>query len=147
MEKVRITVSGRDFYLKTDNPDRLYNVAELLQKKIDKMNAMASSMSLTDVVILAAFDIADENYDSKTAIESAQKAAEDAKAQQAAAEGKVSVLEKQLSSASSETAALKISLSESQTELAALKSQLEKIDPDEQERLKNENIRLSDEVK
>ena len=63
MEKVKISISGHDFYLKSEDPNRMYETAENLQKRIDKLSAMAASMSLTDIVMLAALDIADENYD------------------------------------------------------------------------------------
>ena len=65
MEKVKISISGHDFYLKSEDPNRMYETAENLQKRIDKLSAMAASMSLTDIVMLAALDIADENYDNR----------------------------------------------------------------------------------
>ena len=68
MEKVKISISGHDFYLKSEDPNRMYETAENLQKRIDKLSAMAASMSLTDIVMLAALDIADENYDNRNVV-------------------------------------------------------------------------------
>ncbi|MFR4023444.1 MAG: cell division protein ZapA [[Eubacterium] siraeum] len=73
MEKVKISISGHDFYLKSEDPNRMYETAENLQKRIDKLSAMAASMSLTDIVMLAALDIADENYDNRNVVIKAQQ--------------------------------------------------------------------------
>ena len=37
MEKVKISISGHDFYLKSEDPNRMYETAENLQKRIDKL--------------------------------------------------------------------------------------------------------------
>ena len=42
MEKVKISISGHDFYLKSEDPNRMYETAENLQKRIDKLSAMAA---------------------------------------------------------------------------------------------------------
>ena len=44
MEKVKISISGHDFYLKSEDPNRMYETAENLQKRIDKLSAMAASL-------------------------------------------------------------------------------------------------------
>lgn len=146
MERIKISICGRDFNLKSDNPDRLYSVAEIVQKKIDKMNSMASSMSLTDVVMLTALDFADENYDTRTAIENAMKAANDIKLKCSESEAKAVDLEKQMSDASSELAALKVSLSEAQSELCAVKEKLSDYNPDNEKRLSEENETLKNQI-
>ena len=37
MEKVKISISGHDFYLKSEDPDRMYDATENLQNKKDKI--------------------------------------------------------------------------------------------------------------
>ena len=80
MEKVKISISGHDFYLKSEDPNRMYETAENLQKRIDKLSAMAASMSLTDIVMLAALDIADENYDNRNVVIKAQQLSQEIQA-------------------------------------------------------------------
>ena len=82
MEKVKISISGHDFYLKSEDPNRMYETAENLQKRIDKLSAMAASMSLTDIVMLAALDIADENYDNRNVVIKAQQLSQEIQKEQ-----------------------------------------------------------------
>lgn len=86
MEKVKISISGHDFYLKSEDPNRMYETAENLQKRIDKLSAMAASMSLTDIVMLAALDIADENYDNRNVVIKAQQLSQEIQAKSLACE-------------------------------------------------------------
>ena len=84
MEKVKISISGHDFYLKSEDPNRMYETAgESTGKRIDKLSAMAASMSLTDIVMLAALDIADENYDNRNVVIKAQQLAQEIQAKSA----------------------------------------------------------------
>lgn len=142
MEKVKISISGHDFYLKSENPDRMYDAAETLQKKIDKLSSMASSMSLTDIVMLAALDFADESYDSRKIVETAQRLSQEIQAKLAAAENNAKEYEKQLNASTQEVASLKNALSETQNELTDTKQQLSKVDKENEERLKAENEQL-----
>ena len=124
MEKVKISISGHDFYLKSEDPNRMYETAENLQKRIDKLSAMAASMSLTDIVMLAALDIADENYDNRNVVIKAQQLSQEIQAKSLACEKRAEELEKLLSDSDTELASLRITASEAQSELAALKEQL-----------------------
>lgn len=142
MEKVKISISGHDFYLKSENPDRMYDAAETLQKKIDKLSSMASSMSLTDIVMLAALDFADESYDSRKIVETAQRLSQEIQAKLAAAENNAKEYEKQLNASTQEVASLKNALSKTQNELTDTKQQLSKVDIENEERLKAENEQL-----
>ena len=115
MEKVKISISGHDFYLKSEDPNRMYETAENLQKRIDKLSAMAASMSLTDIVMLAALDIADENYDNRNVVIKAQQLSQEIQAKSLACEKRAEELEKQLSDSDTELASLKITASEAQS--------------------------------
>lgn len=64
----------------------MYETAENLQKRIDKLSAMAASMSLTDIVMLAALDIADENYDNRNVVIKAQQLSQEIQAKSLACE-------------------------------------------------------------
>ena len=140
MEKVKISISGHDFYLKSEDPNRMYETAENLQKRIDKLSAMAASMSLTDIVMLAALDIADENYDNRNVVIKAQQLSQEIQAKSLACEKRAEELEKQLSDSDTELASLRITASEAQSELAALKEQLAGA------ALRSENDRLKEQV-
>ena len=118
MEKVKISISGHDFYLKSEDPNRMYETAENLQKRIDKLSAMAASMSLTDIVMLAALDIADENYDNRNVVIKAQQLSQEIQAKSLACEKRAEELEKQLSESDTELASLRITASEAQSELS-----------------------------
>ena len=147
MEKVKISISGHDFYLKSEDPDRMYDAAENLQKKIDKLSSMASSMSLTDIAMLAALDFADENYDSRKIVVKAQQLSQEIQAKSAANEKRASELAEKLSASEAELAALKINVSESQSELSALKEQLSNINTEKSGELETENAKLNEQIK
>ena len=142
MERVKISICGHDFYLKTEEPNRMYDAAETLQKKIDKLSSMASSMSLTDIAMLAALDFADETYDSRKIVETAQRLSQEIQAKLSDADNKTKEFEKQLSVSSQEVASLKNALSETQAELSEAKRQLSAVDTEAEQRLKNENETL-----
>lgn len=142
MEKVKISICGHDFYLKSEDPDRMYAAAEILQKKMDKLSSMASSMSLTDIAMLAALDFADETYDSRKIVETAQRLSQEIQAKLSDADNKTKEFEKQLSASSQEVASLKNALSETQAELSEAKRKLSAVDTEAEQRLKNENETL-----
>lgn len=139
MEKVKISICGHDFYLKSEDPGRMYDAAETLQKKIDKLSAMASSMSLTDIAMLAALDFADETYDTRKIVETAQRLSQEIQTKLADAESKAEEYQKQLNASSQEVASLKNALNETRTELSEVKRQLSAVDPEAEERLRTEN--------
>ena len=148
MEKVKISISGHDFYLKSEDPNRMYETAENLQKRIDKLRAMAASMSLTKNVMLAALDIADENYDNRNVVIKAQQLSQEIQAKSLACEKRAEELEKQLSDSDTELASLRITASEAQSELAALKEQLAGAEAQKSDllALRSENDRLKEQV-
>ena len=148
MEKVKISISGHDFYLKSEDPNRMYETAENLQKRIDKLSAMAASMSLTDIVMLAALDIADENYDNRNVVIKAQQLSQEIQAKSLACEKRAEELEKQLSESDTELASLRITASEAQSELSALKEQLAGVEAQKSDMLvlKSENESLKEQV-
>ncbi len=142
MERVKISICGHDFYLKTEDPDRMYDAAEILQRKIDKLSSMASSMSLTDIAMLAALDFADETYDSRRVVETAQKLSQEIQTKLEDAENKTKECEKQLSESEQEIVSLKNALSETQSELIEAKRQLSAVDIEAEQQLKKENENL-----
>ncbi len=75
MERVKLSISGRELSLKSDDPQRLHAVAIELQKKIEKLKSVASAMSFTDIVLLVALNYADESYDIEKKLEDAEKQA------------------------------------------------------------------------
>ena len=81
-------------------------------------------MSLTDIVMLAALDIADENYDNRNVVIKAQQLSQEIQAKSLACEKRAEELEKLLSDSDTELASLRITASEAQSELAALKEEL-----------------------
>lgn len=78
MEKVKVSIIGHDFNLKTDAPDRLKSAAAELQKRINRIgDATLSNMSLTDIVMLAALDIADNAEETKASADDAKRLEEE----------------------------------------------------------------------
>lgn len=144
MEKIKISISGRDFNLKSEDPKRLRTVAAELDKKIDKTKSAMTSLSLTDAIILTALDYADSSYDTKNAVERALAAGNELKEKLEAVTKEKEAIQNQLNSSISETAQLKISLSEAQNELSGIKQQIAKIDFTENETLKQENADLKE---
>lgn len=61
MERVKITICGRDFNLKVDDPERLKRVAKELQERINRLQTSLDNVSITDLISLVALDIADES--------------------------------------------------------------------------------------
>ncbi|MCH5323629.1 MAG: cell division protein ZapA [Eubacterium sp.] len=81
MEKVKVSISGHDFNLRSDNPERLRAAESELKKKISQISEAAAGMSLTDTVILSALDIADEAESAKNDCDMYKKQSEELKKQ------------------------------------------------------------------
>lgn len=144
MEKVKISVSGRDYNLKSEDPKRLRAVASELDKRISKAKSAMGSLSLTDVVILTALDYADSSYDTKNAVEKALAVGNELKEKLEAVTKEKEAIQNQLNNSISEIAQLKVTLSEKESELSGIKQQIAKIDLEENEALKQENADLKE---
>lgn len=59
MERVKISICGRDFNLRVENPERFKQIAKELQEDINRMQSNIETMSITDVITLTALDIAE----------------------------------------------------------------------------------------
>ena len=147
MERVRLSICGHDFSLKSDNPEKLEKVAAELQTKIKKMGDIAVTMSFTDIVMLVALDVLEESYDCVKLVKGAEKALQDAKALEKKALNEIKDATDKKEALLSEVAELKVSLAQSQDELIALRSQYENIDPEAEAKLIEENALLSEKVK
>ena len=147
MERVKLSIRGHDFNLKTDNPEKLEKVAAELQTKIKKMEEIAVTMSFTDIVMLVALEISEESYDSVQLIKNAENTLEKAQQTENKYLEEIKASNDKCSILSSEVAELKVSLSQSQDELNALKSQYANVDPESEVMLIEENRLLSNKVK
>ncbi len=147
MEKVKLSICGREFSLKTENPEKLEKVAADLSAKIKKVKDMGVTMSFTDIVMLVALDISETNFDNAQIIERSKESSDKVQAIEEKAAKEVKTAQEKISLLDSEIAELKVSLSQSQDELKALKAQYENIDPEAEVKLIEENRKLSNKVK
>ena len=143
MEKVKISISGHDFYLKSEDPDRMYDAAENLQKKIDKLSSMASSMSLTDIAMLAALDFADENYDSRKIVVKAQQLSQEIQSKSAANEKRAVELAEKLTASETEMHLLRSPFPSHRVNYPHLKNSLQTLIPKSRESLKRKTQSLT----
>ncbi len=147
MERVKLSIRGHDFALKTDNPEKLEKVAAELQSKIKKMEEMAVSMSFTDVVMLVALEISEENYDFSELIKDAKESVQKTQAIEYKAQEDIKSLTDKNTVLESENAELKASLSQTKDELGAIKTKYQNIDPEAEIKLIEENRALSNKIK
>ena len=147
MERVKLSIRGHDFALKTDNPEKLEKVAAELQTKIKKMEEMAVTMSFTDIVMLVALEISEENYDSLKLVKEAEEAIQKTQAVENKALEEIKTANDRNSVLESEIAELKASLSQKQDELNALKAEYANVDPETEIKLIEENRILSNKIK
>ena len=147
MEKVKLSICGHDFSLKTENPAKLEMVAADLSARIKKVKEMGVTMSFTDIVMLVALDIAETNFNNAQIIGKAEDDANKVKEIEDKASEEAKKAKEEISKLEAELAELKVSLSQSQDELRALKAQYAAVDPDAEVKLIEENRVLSNEVK
>lgn len=147
MEKVKLSICGHDFSLKSEDPAKLEKVAADLSARIKKVKDMGVTMSFTDIVMLVALDIAQTNYDNAQIIDNSEETADKIKEIEEKAAEEVKNAQDKASELEIQLAELKVSLSQSQDELRALKAQYATVDPDAEVRLIEENRALSNEIK
>ncbi|MBQ2797944.1 MAG: cell division protein ZapA [Ruminiclostridium sp.] len=147
MEKVKLSICGRDFALKTENPEKLEKVAADLSHRIKTVKEMGVTMSFTDIVMLVALDIAETNYDNSQIIAEAEASEEKIRETEEKAAKEINIGKEKISSLEAELAELKVSLSQSQDELKALKTQYAGVDPEAEVKLIEENRTLSNQIK
>lgn len=147
MEKVKLSISGHDLNLKTENPETLKKIAADLSARINRVKDMGVTMSFTDIVMLVALDIAQTNYDNSQIIAEAEASEEKIRETEEKATKEINVAKDKISSLEAELAELKVSLSQSQDELKALKTQYADVDPEAEVKLIEENRTLSNQIK
>ncbi len=147
MERVKLSIRGHDFALKTDNPEKLEKVAAELQSKIKKMEEMAVSMSFTDVVMLVALEISEENYDSSRLVKEAEETVKKTQEIENKAYEDIKVVNDKNTALESEIAELKSSLTQAREELGALNAKYQNVDPEAEVKLIEENRVLSNKIK
>ncbi len=147
MEKVKLSICGRDFALKTENPEKLERVAADLTHRIKSVKEMGVTMSFTDIVMLVALDIAETNYDNSQIIAKAEASEEKIRETEEKAAKEINIGKEKIFSLETELAELKVSLSQSQDELKALKMQYADVDPESEVKLIEENRTLSNQIK